>query len=50
MGYFTDNFVRRFVIAKETIGHRDPEILRGYWARVVAIKSIVDTFLMVLIF
>ncbi|VDM47708.1 unnamed protein product [Toxocara canis] len=43
--YYKDEFVKRFILGcGENISRRDPEISRGYWARVTAIKAIVDAF------
>uniref|UniRef100_A0A1I8BNB3 Leucine carboxyl methyltransferase 1 n=1 Tax=Meloidogyne hapla TaxID=6305 RepID=A0A1I8BNB3_MELHA len=41
--YYTDNFIGAFIYCADH--HRDPEILRGYWARTAAITSLVSQFI-----
>ncbi|VDK76202.1 unnamed protein product [Litomosoides sigmodontis] len=45
MNYFKDEYVHRFILGGECNLRRDPEISRGYWARIVAVKAVVDGFL-----
>uniref|UniRef100_A0A915BYA0 Leucine carboxyl methyltransferase 1 n=1 Tax=Parascaris univalens TaxID=6257 RepID=A0A915BYA0_PARUN len=46
LNYYKDDYLKRFVAAcGDHRFHRDPEISRGYWARVTAIRSIIDAFL-----
>ncbi|KAF7638857.1 Leucine carboxyl methyltransferase 1 [Meloidogyne graminicola] len=40
--YYSDNFIGAFIHSAQ---HRDPEIVRGYWARTAAITSIVSQFI-----
>ena len=42
MGYYKDEFLNRFIT--EDVVRRDPEINIGYWARVAAISTAVDRF------
>ncbi|KAM3728472.1 Leucine carboxyl methyltransferase [Dirofilaria immitis] len=44
LNYFKDAYIHRFILSSEC-NRRDPEISRGYWARIIAIKAIVDAFL-----
>ncbi|VDN06331.1 unnamed protein product [Thelazia callipaeda] len=44
LNYFNDTFIHHFILTGESNLRRDPEISRGYWARVTAIKAIVDAF------
>lgn len=46
LGYYNDEYLSRFVLAcGEHAGRRDPEISRGYWARITAIKMLVESFI-----
>uniref|UniRef100_A0A0R3RW55 Leucine carboxyl methyltransferase 1 n=1 Tax=Elaeophora elaphi TaxID=1147741 RepID=A0A0R3RW55_9BILA len=45
LNYFKDAYVHRFILGGGCNLRRDPEISRGYWARIVAVKAIVDAFL-----
>lgn len=47
LNYFKDEYVHRFILGGECSLRRDPEISRGYWARIVAVKAVVDAFLKV---
>uniref|UniRef100_A0A915N101 [phosphatase 2A protein]-leucine-carboxy methyltransferase n=1 Tax=Meloidogyne javanica TaxID=6303 RepID=A0A915N101_MELJA len=41
--YYIDNFIGAFIYCADH--HRDPEIVRGYWARTAAITSLVSQFI-----
>ncbi|VIO88806.1 Uncharacterized protein BM_BM1736 [Brugia malayi] len=45
LNYFKDAYVHRFILGEDCNLRRDPEISRGYWARIVAVKAVVDAFL-----
>uniref|UniRef100_A0A914UKV3 Leucine carboxyl methyltransferase 1 n=1 Tax=Plectus sambesii TaxID=2011161 RepID=A0A914UKV3_9BILA len=49
LGYYDDPFINRFVQASSSTNdmpiRRDPEISRGYWARVKAFRTLIDQFL-----
>uniref|UniRef100_A0A915PHD0 Leucine carboxyl methyltransferase 1 n=1 Tax=Setaria digitata TaxID=48799 RepID=A0A915PHD0_9BILA len=45
LNYFKDAYIHRFISCGECNLRRDPEISRGYWARIVAVKAAVDAFL-----
>ncbi|OZC10191.1 leucine carboxyl methyltransferase [Onchocerca flexuosa] len=45
LNYFKDAYIHRFILSSECNLRRDPEISRGYWARITAVKGIVDAFL-----
>lgn len=51
LGYYDDPYIARFVSASSSTGdaqiRRDPEISRGYWARVKAFRILLDQFLQV---
>nr|CAD2166369.1 unnamed protein product [Meloidogyne enterolobii] len=40
---YIDNFIGAFIYCADH--HRDPEIVRGYWARTAAITSLVSQFI-----
>lgn len=56
LGYWNDPYISRFVSSQhgnsntasitETT-HRDPEISRGYWARVAAVHALLQQFIQV---
>uniref|UniRef100_A0A1I7W271 Leucine carboxyl methyltransferase 1 n=2 Tax=Loa loa TaxID=7209 RepID=A0A1I7W271_LOALO len=45
LNYFKDAYIHRFILGGECNLRRDPEISRGYWARISAVKAVVDAFL-----
>ncbi|CAG9533216.1 unnamed protein product [Cercopithifilaria johnstoni] len=45
LNYFKDPYIHRFILGSEYNLRRDPEISRGYWARIVSVKAVVDAFL-----
>lgn len=48
MGYYNDEFLPYVLsLPSDHVNRRDPEISRGYWARVTAIRTLVDKFIRV---
>jgi hypothetical protein len=43
-GYYSDDFIAYFTSAAHPTVHREPEIKQGYWARVYAMKMLVQKF------
>jgi len=43
--YWDDPFIGQFIYTSPaTLHHRDPEINRGYWARIASVTSLVEQF------